>query len=460
MNQRLNDFISWTGLLGTIVSIFSVLTSYVELKETILTTILVILLFPLIYGIIELRKLRKSKSKIYVRFKWITGLTAAAFLTFAVLVGYNLLTEPEIPCTFKKNQIGIGIGNFGSEDDNFSFLVHEFLKEEGVEDSVYTLKRINRNYLKVIDDSSFNTQMDSLCMSSGLVVTGKIDVGDGLFYSKVRFHNFSRRADSLNVDNDVFAIRNPDMQEFSIDNQAQVLADFIAALILYEQHESDRALALFEKCVGKNTNPKNSMFLSSCHTFMGNLLVNAEPEKAIEHYQTAYQQNSKNSDALANTITTLVAEKEYEKALEYGKEYTYEDEWSDLLQGVDSLIESNRQRIAKESTPKPSAIENKDNSENTLNLPPFGELTFMTVQNEEITIPYSEIIENDLGKDRGIIFYIFKAKGISYRKKPYGVIGSNGELISLPKFASTKGANASGLEWYKKGNWSKPTSSE
>ncbi len=304
MNQKLNDFISWTGLIGTILSIFSVVAPFIKLKETILITILVMLFLFLVYGFYEMKKLKDKKATISKRFRLLVSFSALSFLILAVLVGINLFSKKEVPCTFKSDQIGIALSSFGKADDNFSFLVHEFLKEEDLEDSIYTIKRIDRNYLDIIEGQSIQKEMDSLCMNSGLLVSGKIDVNDGLFYAKIRFHNFSRRQDSLKIDNDVFPIRNPDISNFSIDNQAQVLADFIAALLSYEQGKNEKAVELFDKCINSNSNPKNDNFLSLCNIYAGNAILNKTPSMALKYYSKAIEIDS--ISELANDYKMVV----------------------------------------------------------------------------------------------------------------------------------------------------------
>ncbi|MBI1184807.1 hypothetical protein GC194_11070 [bacterium] len=63
-------------------------------------------------------------------------------------------------------------------------MAYEFLKEENFENCIYTIKRIGHSYFEVTDGPSIQKEMHSLCMHSGLLVSGKIAVNEGLFYSK------------------------------------------------------------------------------------------------------------------------------------------------------------------------------------------------------------------------------------------------------------------------------------
>ncbi|MFY0674034.1 MAG: tetratricopeptide repeat protein [Bacteroidia bacterium] len=457
MNQKLNDFISWTGLIGTILSIFSVVAPFIKLKETILITILVMLFLFLVYGLLEFKKLKDKKAKISKRFKISVSFSAISFVVLAVLVALNMFTEKEVPCTFKENQIGIALSSFGKADDNFSFLVHEFLKEEDLEDSVYTIKRVDRNYIDVIDGKSIRQEMDSLCMNSGLLVSGKIDVNDGLFYAKVRFHNFSRRQDSLKIDNDVFPIRNPDISNFSIDNQAQVMADFIAALLSYEQGKTEKSLILFEKCIQKNSNPKNDDFLSACHTFSGNLQIDSDPESSLVHYTKAFDLGSRNKPALENAILTLVKTKKYQTAAQLFEKFPELNELApkSIIFKKDS-VKTHEKKLSAEAT-KPNTIEKSINSDNSISAQ-SGDIicTYDPSLGKNVAIPF--LLVESIESTKKLTYHIFKVDSLAnldtefiirentkyyssanaYKESPYGIIGSNGVVYSFPVFSNLR----------------------
>lgn len=433
MNNRNNSSLNIIILIaGFISSITGIVANSAQLIGSKQTPILLLIGFNLIilYLLINQNKKRKEagKKRLNIYF-WLTSSLTISII--ATLLFESIFTPKKTgnEYIFNKELIGIGISNFDN-DTNFSSLVYEFIKEEKLSDTIFDIKKINRNYFDYIGNACFDKSIDSLCLSSGIIVSGKRNSSDKLFYCKIRLKNFHPNILKDSSDHKLITLRNPDIQEFSIDHQAQLLADFILALIAYHQNDVNNAERLFKQCIIKNHNMDNKKFLSICRVYLGNIYKYAgNDEKAIDEYSKAINLH-KSDAAIINIVNNYLHVGNYIKAKSY---------YDKIQNKKDGNLEEVRKRLQSLQ----SDLNQKKNPEKVkvITIPPQGTFYFNDTDSTKITINYSSITQFDYLNN---IFFIYKADN-----DHYGVINSHGLLISLPDFADISNAKKHIMEMLK-----------
>jgi tetratricopeptide (TPR) repeat protein len=403
-----DKLVLFVGIISSVTGITSNITKLIESKSAILLLILGLILVSL-YFLINHRKEINDRFKIYLILRIACIIAVSIIVIF--LIKNNFHKRLNKRCVFNEHLIAIGISRF-DKDDNFSSLVFEFLKEKELPDTIFDIEKIDNNYFESISDSIFNKALDSLCIASGILVSGKRSENDKLFYCKIKLHAFYK-ADSSK--SELIVLRNPDIQEFSIDYQAQILVDFIMAIISYNQRDYENAEKYFERCINQNKNEANRKFLSICHNYMGNIYYSDNPKRAIQEFQESYKLYANNT-SLENLTNYYMSIGDYYKAKECFNQIENKKE-------ID--IEEIRKKLNQLELGL-GILKTSHKDSKKIQIPPKGSFYVRNSDSSRLTINYTSITQFVL---KNQTYFIYKAdNGL------FGIFDSYGVLIKLPDF--------------------------
>lgn len=399
------------GVISTITGIISNISQLIESKWTLVFLIAGLALVT-IYIFVNKRKKAHGDKKTFISIGMGLILVISLILSLFLL---NIFPGQCNKCLFSSQLTAIGISKFDNED-NFSSLVYEFLKEENLPVTIFEIKKIDKDYFKCISDSNFYKSFDSLCISSGMIVSGKRSATDELFYCKIRLLNFNNIIDRNSTNNELITLRNPNIQEFSIDYQAQILVDFIMAIISYSQWDFEKAEKLFNLCINQNKNSSNNKFLAICHAYLGNIYyTNDNSGKAIQEYLKASELNG-TDDVFKNLVNYYTGTGDYYKAKKYYNKIHNKSEAN--LEDVKEKLKLMEKNLKN--------LKNPINVADVIQIPPSGTLHFYDIDSTKLTIKYSSIIQFDFNNRT---FFIYKSDN-----ELFGIFDSHGVLIKLPEY--------------------------
>lgn len=198
------------------------------------------------------------------------------------------------------NKVGVLVTRFSNNsDDDFSYKLFHILEDKFQDiDSINTVKNdlfINLSNNKYID--TLKRVINGNCINKGLLVFGKRSELSKLFDCNIYLHNLSKvSSDSFNArKSDVLFLQNPDVLNFSIDEQAIKVADFIQGLLYLNVENQELARTCFQRAADI-TGTKNNRFMSHCMFFIGNCLAKQHNfSESIRHYEKGLQLDSINA---------------------------------------------------------------------------------------------------------------------------------------------------------------------
>ncbi|UII28283.1 tetratricopeptide repeat protein [Fulvivirga maritima] len=407
-------------ILGIVSSIIGIITNVIQLlafeysKSLFATGIILVLL----YFMVRFFKTTEGL-KSYIILSIIVLIVIGGALINLYLYGYF---EKKDECLFKSNLIGIGITKFNNSNDHFSSLVYEFFGEQDLPDSIYHIRKVPNSYFDQISDSSFYKEMDSLCFDSGIIISGKRYVDEGLFYCKIRVKNLYNRMSNDTLSSQLLTFRNPNVHEFSMDYQAEMLVDFVLGILSFSEQDYEKSERLFNQCLTKNKNSSNVKFLYECNVFLGDIYsIEQKPEEALSAYLRSYEL-IKTDEILESIVNTYITQDNYAFANEYYEKIENKSD-SDLKSIKNQLdqLSLNYNKLKKPSV-KPK----------TVTIYPQGSITFYDSEGAELVIDYIDINEY-LYENK--TFYIFEENN-----GMFGVFDETGILLKLPEFEKLESA--------------------
>lgn len=433
MKQSLTQLILWVfTFLAAIAGVYAAISNLIPPFAAFLSVVLVISICSSVYFLAVSPKEGQDKggtnesterAQKGSKTKGILSLISSVILSVTLLLMVlRADSTKNTPCTFKGVPIGVVVSKFAPSDDNFSRMVHSNLVEKNLDDSIYTVERVDKFYFDRVTKSHFKVDIDSLCLNSGLIISGIWNSDDRAFDTKIRFHNFATDLiKGRSFKNSTLPIRNPNIEEFSIDNQAEILSDFIYALLSYYENDFAKAKEGFMNVLAMNKNERNNRFISYCHTFLGNIYVNDQPQKAYEQYKRAYDNYNLNHSAHSNLIFSLFSSKNYREAKKYLETFDVKPK-SQMDSLLTIVLRKENERLKAEERARQKGIKK-------IELGPSGVLVFDMANGEEVRVTYTKLDEY---KFAGRFFFLFTSN-----ENLVGILDNEGILVSLPKYQGT-----------------------
>ncbi|MBK6566909.1 MAG: tetratricopeptide repeat protein [Saprospiraceae bacterium] len=194
-------------------------------------------------------------------------------LLFSILL-YPLIVKKK-SCILDNKNVGILISNFSkSDEDEFSYKIFNLL-----EDKLQNKDTINTLRVDKFINLGFNNYRDTIlnifsknCHSKGLFVYGRRSVESQYLDCNIYINKLFLSHNKLaKIDRNVIFLQNPSLMTFSIDQQAELIVDFILALLFYNSNDIDQAIHKFKYIINDTPIEVNSKLKSYCQLFLGNI---------------------------------------------------------------------------------------------------------------------------------------------------------------------------------------------
>jgi len=243
------------------------------------------------------------------------------FLMIALFLFIKTTKSKEEMCNENVKKTGLLIARFNKpnrnddDDDDFSSTLYSKLDSylqnsdeinlKQLDKFISTTNNFNRDTLKEVYSAN--------CYNNGLLIFGKRNDKDAkLFLCKIFALNFfSLKANSYETYNKtIIYIQNPDLLDFSIEYEANIISKFILGLLYYHEGKYELSNQIIQEALNLNTNKQNKPFISICHFFIGNDLVKlGRLSDAINHYNTGISTDSTNANFVSYLHYNLAAVK-------------------------------------------------------------------------------------------------------------------------------------------------------
>lgn len=370
-NEGLIKFMS--GLTTVILSIITFLTKVLETKLNISLFLIGLLIITqrVCKEIINSKReafgiITATYSKRSILIGKIVKYSSWCLLIFPAVVLINTIIPKKKECNSQMPNLGVLITNFtNSTENDFSYKLFTTLCSK-LQD-IDTIKPIQVDHF--VNLSKLNYQ-DSLtntfkknCVNHGLLVFGKRNEQTKLFDCSIFIHNLTqlKNTSDINKQNILF-LQNPDQVNFSLDDQANIVSEFIMGLLFYNSHNYDYSINSFNQVLNSSSNT-HSKIRSFCHFYLGNNLIQQKKTmEAINAYKLGLDLDSLNSFlhynlglALAMRSDSLNAFQEFEYAIKLNPKFS--NPIKNLITQNSNQIElaSNiSKKISKSSTPETS----------------------------------------------------------------------------------------------------------
>ncbi|GGB26493.1 hypothetical protein GCM10011500_48470 [Mucilaginibacter rubeus] len=313
-------------------------------------------------------------------------------------------------CRENLKKTGLLITNFAQpkEDDGFSSTLYGKLNSDLQNIDTIQLKLLgkyileaNPNYLDTI-----KTTFQENCSNSGLIVYGnRKDKQFNCRIYSLNFLKFTSKGFNRTKDSTIIYIQNPNIINFTVEEEANVISEFIHGLLFYHAGAYDSANKAMYGALKLNTNPKNKQFISICHLFIGNSFVcQGQISGALNSYKNGISIDASNPYLHYNLAAIYNSSKNYAEAF---KEY-------EIAAKLNRKLKNPLQKIISQDT-----------------LP--------------IQTAIKKIVIKDQLKNRDTIRQLYTAETITRdvsdqhwfiisKNQKYGIINNKGDTISRCKF--------------------------
>lgn len=273
------------------------------------------------------------KAKIFlISSLFITSISIGGFVTYQEVTFKNIAQEPS--CLFDNQGFGLLMSALEENDNTFSSYTYEILKSEIESDTIIQLRRLDRSLSSFTDDK-LKKELDSLCLNYGLVITGKFDFKREIFFGHVKFHNTDISSSSgISHMNQTFLVQNPDVDNFSVQKQSNILANFALGYSFYGLKDYDKAAIYFRRVIQANKSEENRKLIANCHVLLGNSKFDDNQEEAFEEYKKARSIDKTVKAATFNQAIILTERGDFKEAKKILSQYPDDDERVTALRNI------------------------------------------------------------------------------------------------------------------------------
>ncbi len=303
------------NILGACVAISTVLTlieqfSNIKIDSNAFKIIINVLL---IFGFWYFTNKLKEDKLFFEKNRKMAFLISSVLLLYPVfcLGSYvfksNIFNNKE--CEKFYNESGIIIANFNSDLNNdFSQKTYNLINTRlSNSDSLIVLRTNSKiNYESRKHKDSLEHAFLSNCYNKGILVFGNRNKESNYFDCSIYLKHFNSKNLTVTlIDGSIIYIQNPDFYNFSIDHQANVIAEFILSLILLKEEKYSLSNKVLEDVLKLHENNLDKNFRASCMILMGNNYLMLEEYKlALQYFETGLE-NDPSNKYLSEKLTDL-----------------------------------------------------------------------------------------------------------------------------------------------------------
>ncbi|WP_413318799.1 tetratricopeptide repeat protein [Mucilaginibacter sp. Mucisp84] len=332
------------------------------------------------------------------------------FIKIQITVYQNHKKSLDQICGENLKKTGLLITNFAQpkEDDGFSSTLYGKLNSDLQNIDTIQLKLLGKyiletspNYLDTIKNT-----FEENCSKSGLIVYGnRKNMQFNCRIYSLNFLKFTSKAFNRTKDSTIIYIQNPNIINFTVEEEANVISEFLHGLLFYHAGAYELSNKAMHGALRLNTNPKNKQFISICHLFIGNSFVNqGQTSAAINSYKDGISVEPSNSYLHYNLAAIYNSSKDIAEAF---KEYQIAAQLNHQLKNPLQKVTSPETSTSKVELKK-TTIKDQQKKRDTLRVLYKAENTTLTTGDQHWFI-------------------------ISKNQK-YGIINDKGDTISNCKF--------------------------
>ena len=370
-----------------------------------------------------------------------------SLLIFPLYVAINLFVIEKHSCKLSNN-LGVIITNFENlGDDDFSYKLYTFLQDRLQEIDTISVVRtghfIDVGKAHYIDSIKYVYEYS--CLNKGILVFGKRNMQ--LFDCSIYLNSLANLSRTTDVarSNDIIFLQNPDILNFSIDNQSKIVGEFILGLIYYNQSEYSNSEVTFKRSLSLVSSERNK-FKSYCYLFIGNSHhMKSDFSKAIEEYNKGIELDSMNAYLHFNVAASLLrkgdsidASKEFVKAEMLNKRLLnpIKDYGRDIATNLPSLTKAENIPVVKNSTKAVKDTPVKRNN-SPVGIPSGFSIIFngtkqgiVNEKGDTLARCIYDAVDPNIFMYKGIKFFIVR------NERGYGAINVKGEIELPVKYPS------------------------
>ncbi len=212
----------------------------------------------------------------------------------------NIKSDKQI-CQENRKKMGLIIASFKplkDDNDEFSSTLYGDLNSDLQFVDTINLQKItkfipdDKNYLTTIKQT-----FEESCNGRGLIIFGNSN-NQNSFNCRIysyNFMNFKAQVFSKTSDKAIIYIQNPNLLNFNIDYEANMVSKFIYGLLYSKQEDYQKSNESIKYALRLNKNNGNTQFISMCHLFIGNnLLKENKIQLALKEYTIGISKDPNN----------------------------------------------------------------------------------------------------------------------------------------------------------------------
>lgn len=452
-----------------IIGIFSSVSGFIWkwLNVSVFIAIFMLLTFLVIRYFTRKNQNNLSKGKIIF-----LNILAFSFLVSTVIPLYFSFIKPTIKCTQSNNKIGVLITKFTDEkSDDFSYSltnnISELINDNNSAAIAFIDTFLNQNYN--INPEKSGELITENCFNKGIVIFGKRSEDSKLFDCTIYISN-NLKTDYTEKelgDNRVIRLKNPDLIEFSIDNQSIVVAELIIAILDFYNQQYSSASEKLGKLESSGLLREHKELLKLCklykaNAYLGNGELNSSaatykevvfshPNLPIANYNYAMLNLAEGDSSTAQTFFEIA------KSLDYNLTNPLEGISFEQIRSTNNDVHNANNNNSKETSIAELNI-STSKEEITFAAPAANK---QEIPNSEATIDVNKnkfyyencfstkiCVFDSKGKRTGIYDYLYPVEkpvnGESFyyvmKEGNWGIIDNYGRLIIPPRHESPKEA--------------------
>ena len=235
-----------------------------------------------------LRNRKENFSKGKLIFLNIIAYTILASIPFSL---YHSFVKPSKKCNQSTTEIGVLITKFSNEiSDDFSYSLTNSISELLTSHSNISIAFVDTflNQEFNINPEKSGDLITENCFKKGIVVFGKRSEDSKLFDCTI-FVSKNLKSEYVEKElekNRIIRLKNPDLIEFSIDNQSTVVAELVIAILDFYNQNYSAAAEKLNKLESSGLLNEHKELLSLCKIYKANAyLGNSDLSSSSESYK-------------------------------------------------------------------------------------------------------------------------------------------------------------------------------
>ncbi|MDB5012221.1 MAG: hypothetical protein JWQ25_423 [Daejeonella sp.] len=338
MNQFFNylkdEYRSKSTLLiaiGVVLSLFTALCAFIidllssKISLFILATIVFLICIGFSMYILkfssETAERRQKQQKKVIIIRVCASISYLGIILFLIFPFQNLIKQQSELCSSNLTE-NIIVSNFSiaNRQDNFSYKLVSLLKSKNEFNDSITISSTNK-FIEIGSPSLNDTilkQFEVFCSKKGLYVFGKRAIDEKLFDCNLfinNLHNLNIPQNLQTKNSPIIYLQKPTLLSFSIDEQAETVANFILGILSMDNKSYKQALNYFADYKKSKSVKSSPSFEFYTTFFIANSYIAMDSiSKSVEYYNKAINLDPSKQYCYFNLAIAYARLRDYDKA--------------------------------------------------------------------------------------------------------------------------------------------------